>query len=58
MNGITSFKSKSDPTILFQTPIQIEDDLNALEDSAKTESLLMIKKNNPKHHAVIDHPQV
>jgi len=30
--------------ILFQNPIQIEDDLNASEDSAKTEGLLMIKK--------------
>jgi len=35
---------------------QTEDDLNASEGSAKAESLLMTEKNNPKHHARINHP--
>jgi len=44
MNGFKFFKSKFDPTILLQNPIQIEDDLNASKDIAKRESLLMTKK--------------
>jgi len=46
MDGFKFFKSKSDPTILFQNPVQIEDDLNASKDSAKAESLLMTKKQS------------
>jgi len=46
MNGFMFFKSKSDPTILFQNPVQIEDDCNASKNSAKAESLLVTKKQS------------
>lgn len=50
------FKSISDATILFQNPVQTEDDLNASKVSEKAESLLMTeKKNKPKRNAIIDH---
>ena len=46
--------SKSDPMILIQNPMQVEDDLNASEDSAKTEREFMT--GSRKHYAMIDHP--
>ena len=41
MDGFMFFQSKSYPTVLFQNPIQIEDDPNAPKDSSNAVSLLM-----------------
>jgi len=38
--------------------MQTEDDLNASENSAKGEILLMTEKNNPKYPAMINNPWV
>jgi len=50
-------QTKSNPTILFQNTIQIEDDPNATKAVPKQKSCFyQTDKNNLKHHAMIDPP--
>jgi len=44
INGFMFFQTKSDPTILFQNTIQIEDDPNASKAVPKQKSYLLDRK--------------